>query len=111
MAEFSKDEIAKLAQLAHLEVPDDELESLRTDLSKIVGYVDRIEQVDVTGLEPMQHPFDAENVWREDVVEPSLPQEVVLSNAPHRAGDFFAFPRIVPGKKTESNRDDQEDSE
>ncbi len=111
MREFIKEEIAKLADLAHLEVSASELEGLREDLSKIVEYVNRIEQIDVSGLEPMQHPFDAENIWREDVVRPSLPQEVALANAPQRIGEFFAFPRIVPGKLTESNRTEVEDSE
>ena len=111
MPSFRREDIAKLAQLAHLDVTDEELTSLRSDLEGIVAYVDRLEQVDVSGLEPMQHPFDAQNVWREDVVEPSLPQEVALANAPRRVESFFEFPRIVPGKKTESNRNDDEDIE
>ena len=111
MQEFSKEEIAKLAELAHLEVPETELEGLREDLSKIVEYVNRIEKIDVSGLEPMQHPFDTENVWREDVIQTSLSQEAALANAPQRIGEYFAFPRIVPGKLTESNRSEIEDSE
>ncbi|MDK9700674.1 MAG: Asp-tRNA(Asn)/Glu-tRNA(Gln) amidotransferase subunit GatC [bacterium] len=111
MANFSKEEVAKLALLAHLDVSDRELDALHHDLNQIVGYVDRLEQVDVTGLEPMQHAFDAKNIWREDVVQPSLPQEVALQNAPHRIENFFAFPRIVPTKKGEASAIESEDIE
>ena len=85
--------------------------SLHHDLNQIVEYVGRLEKVDVTGLEPMQHAFDAKNVWREDVAQPSLPQETTLQNAPHRIENFFAFPRIVPAKKGESSAIENEDTE
>lgn len=108
MSQFRADDIRKLANLAHIDILDDEIELFRRDLEKIITYVDRLSEVDFTGLEPMQNPYDNQDVWREDVVKPSLPVEIALQNAPKRAGPFFVFPRIVPKKKGESFGDDEE---
>ena len=111
MASFTQADLEKLAQLAHLEMPPDELAQLRGDIEKILEYFNRIKDVDVTGLEPMQHPFDAADVWREDVVQPSLTVEEALRNAPHRIESFFAFPRIVPTKRGEASSGTSEPDE
>ncbi|MCX7836242.1 MAG: Asp-tRNA(Asn)/Glu-tRNA(Gln) amidotransferase subunit GatC [bacterium] len=101
MSQFSNEDIKKLAELAHIEIEEDEIETFRNDLEKIISYVNRLSELDLTNVEPMQNPYDSENFWREDIVQPSLPQEEVLKNAPRKAGPFFVFPRIVPQKKGE----------
>ena len=59
--------------------------------------VAKIGQVDVSGVEPMAHALPLHNVLREDVVEPSLPLEKVLMNAPETDGPFFKVPKIIGG--------------
>jgi len=59
--------------------------------------VAKIGEVDVTGVEPMAHALPIHNVFRQDVVEPSLPLEKVLQNAPETDGPFFKVPKIIGG--------------
>jgi aspartyl-tRNA(Asn)/glutamyl-tRNA(Gln) amidotransferase subunit C len=70
---------------------------IAAQLESIVTYIDQIGQADVTGVEPMAHALPVHNVFREDVVEPSLPLEKVLQNAPDSESPFFKVPKIIGG--------------
>lgn len=109
MNQLSKEDILKLAELAAIEIEESEIELFRNDLEKIISYVNRLSEIDFTGIEPMQNPYDSVNFWREDIVQPSLPLEVALQNAPRRAGPFFVFPRIVPMKQGEKGGEEIEE--
>jgi len=87
-------EVAKLARLA---IDEPRLLKLAGQLEMILGYVDKLSRVDVTGVEPMAHALPLHNVFREDVVEPSLPLEKVLQNAPDTDGPFFKVPKVLGG--------------
>ena len=95
-----KIDVAYVAELARLELTDEEKNVFQPQLESIVGYVDKISSVDVDGVEPMMHGRPLVNAFREDVVRPSLPVEVALGNAPKRVGDEFLLPKIVEGAES-----------
>ena len=91
------EDVRHVAKLARLALSDDQLQRLTPQLESILGYVAKIRQADVSGVEPMAHALPLHNVFREDVVEPSLPLEKVLQNAPQTDGRFFKVPKIIGG--------------
>ena len=95
-----KIDVGYVAELARLELTEDEKSLFQRQLDGIVGYVEKISEVDVSGVEPMMHGREVSNALREDSVRPSMPAEVALANAPKRVGDEFLLPKIV--EKTES---------
>ena len=99
MAELKID-VAYVAELARLELTDDEKALFQAQLENIVKYVEKISSVDVDGIEPMMHGRALVNAFREDVVRPSMSSEAALSNAPKRVGDEFLLPKIVEGAES-----------
>ena len=99
MAELKID-VAYVAELARLELTDDEKALFQPQLENIVKYVEKISSVDVDGIEPMMHGRALVNAFREDVVRPSMSSEAALSNAPKRVGDEFLLPQIVEGAES-----------
>lgn len=95
---LSRDDVRKVADLARLKVTDDELDSLASDLRAIVGYVEILNEVDTTGVTPMVHAVELQNVLRPDVRVPSLPRTAALSNAPRTDGQYFLVPPIIDGE-------------
>jgi aspartyl-tRNA(Asn)/glutamyl-tRNA(Gln) amidotransferase subunit C len=89
------DDVRKVARLARLALDDSALHRLTDQLESILGYVEKISQADVTGVVPMAHALPLHNVFREDVVTPSLPLEKVLQNAPATDGPFFKVPKVI----------------
>ena len=96
----NKIDVGYVAELARLELTDEERAVFQPQLEDIVGYVEKISEVDVEGVEPMMHGRRLVNAFREDVVGPSLPSETALSNAPARVGDEFLLPKIVEGAES-----------
>ena len=92
---ISREDVEHVARLARLELNDDELERMREQLNAILGYIDKLRELDVTNVEPTSHAVPLVNVMREDEVVPCLPQEQMLANAPDRAGELFRVPRII----------------
>jgi aspartyl-tRNA(Asn)/glutamyl-tRNA(Gln) amidotransferase subunit C len=95
MSRIRPEEVREIAVLARLELSEQEIERMTTDLDAILGYVDALKELDTTAVEPMTHavPFDCP--LRPDVVGVSLPVEEALQNAPRREASFFQVPRIV----------------
>jgi len=94
---ITPDDVQKVAKLARLAIDEGRLHKLAGQLETILGYVNKLQRVDVTGVEPMAHALPLHNVFREDVVEPSLPLEKVLQNAPETDGPFFKVPKVLGG--------------
>jgi aspartyl-tRNA(Asn)/glutamyl-tRNA(Gln) amidotransferase subunit C len=92
---ISRQDIEKVALLARLQLTDDELSTMTTELAQIVGYVDQLSEVDTEGVAPMAHAIETSNVFRDDVVAPSLPREEALSNAPHRDARGYLVPAVL----------------
>lgn len=93
--ELSRDDVRKVAELARLKVKDSELDSLASDLRAIIGYVQVLNDVDTTGVSPMVHAMELQNVLRADVPVESLPRAAALSNAPRTDGEYFLVPAII----------------
>jgi len=92
MSDFNIHYVARLARIA---LTPEEEERLGAQLGNILGYIAKLREVDVSGVEPMSHAFLMTNVMRPDVAEPSLTQEEALRNAPARASGLFVVPKIV----------------
>ena len=90
-----KIDVSYVAELARLELTEEEKATFQPQLESIVEYVDKISSVDVEGVPPMMHGRELVNVFREDVVGESLPAETALANAPARTGDEFLLTKIV----------------
>ena len=89
------DDVRKVASLARLKVSEAEVASLTADLTAILGYVDVLNEVDTSGVEPMVHAVELSNVLRADIVIESLPRTMALSNAPRSDGEHFLVPAII----------------
>ena len=96
-ATVSPEDVRHVAKLARLAVDESRLPAVATQLGSILGYIEQINEVDVTGVEPMAHAVPLHNVLRDDVVEPSLPLERTLQNAPEADGPFFKVPKVIGG--------------
>src|SRR5580704_10907268 len=96
---LSLEDVRHVAMLSRLALDDDHLKRLTGQLESILGYINKLKEVDTTGVEPMAHALPLHNVFREDVVEPSLPLEKVLQNAPETDGPFFKVPKVIGGEE------------
>lgn len=87
---LSREEILKISELAHIRLADDEVERFRGQMSSVLAYVDRLADVDVTGLEPTAHVTGVHDVLRDDAVRPAdaAEREALLAAAPARQGDL-----------------------
>ena len=88
-------DVKYVAHLARLSLTPDEEQQLGAQLANILGYVEKLKEVDVTGVEPTAHAFPLVNVTRPDEVQPSLSQQEALQNAPAQANGLFMVPKIV----------------
>lgn len=88
-------DVAYVAELARLALTPEEAKSFQSQLENIVHYVEKIAELDVTGIEPTLHGQGQVNVLRDDVVVPTSIRETVLSNAPARNGYEVKLPKIV----------------
>jgi len=87
--------VRRIAKLARIRVEDAEVAVLQTELNAILGYVEQLNEVDVTGVEPLSGGAQMAMRLREDVVTDGEIPELVLANAPERIGEFFAVPKVV----------------
>ena len=88
-------DIHYVANLARIALSPEQEARLAAQLGDILGYVKKLEELDVTGVEPMAHAVPLANVLRTDEVQPSISQEAALSNAPKQANGLFVVPKIV----------------
>ena len=89
---IDRDQVLHVARLARLMLSDDEVERMTGELSKILEHVERMEALDLDGVEPTSHVVALENVLRDDVPRPSLPRERALEQAPDAADGGFRVP-------------------
>jgi len=92
---ISDETIKYVAALAKLDLSEEEAVRAKIDLSQIIEYVNRMSELDTTGIEPMSHVFAYENVFREDVVTNRSERDVILSNAPESKDGGFKVPKTV----------------
>ena len=88
-------DIKYVAHLARLHLTPDEEKKFGAQLGNILGYIEKLKELDVTGVEPTAHAVPLVNVTRPDEVRPSLPHDEALRNAPAQANGLFMVPKIV----------------
>lgn len=94
MANIITDEtIEYVGILAKLELSDEEKEQAKTDMGRMLDYIDKLGELDTSQVEPMSHVFPVQNVFREDVVTNEDEREQLLSNAPQEKDGMFVVPR------------------
>lgn len=88
--------VRKIAHLARLKIPPEQEQSVAGDLSKILDWVGQLDEVNVSGVEPLANVNDGSLGWRaEDVVTDGAIPEAILANAPAKTADFFTVPKVV----------------
>jgi len=87
--------VRKVARLARIAEPEDRLEQLAKELNGIMNWIEQLSEVDTDGVEPMTSAVHMPAPMREDVVTEGGDPQMVLSNSPKRAGNFFVVPKVV----------------
>jgi aspartyl-tRNA(Asn)/glutamyl-tRNA(Gln) amidotransferase subunit C len=87
--------VDKIANLAKLSFTEKEKKETREDLEKMIGFVDQLNSLDMSGIEPLLHMSLEINVLRDDEVNGSVNREEALKNAPRKAGSFFTVPKVI----------------
>ena len=88
-------QVRKVARLSRLELTEAEVAEFTGQLSAILDYVEKMNELDTTRVEPLAHCLPVSNVFRADCVKESLGTEKTLTNAPQRDGEFFKVPKIL----------------
>jgi len=92
---IDRDQVLHVARLARLRLTDQEIDRMAGELSKILGWVEQMNELDLDGVEPTSHVVELQNVLRKDVPRDCLPRERALEQAPDVAGGGFRVP--TPG--------------
>jgi len=92
---ITKAEVEYVAHLARLDFSEEEKVKFTSQLNDILMYMDKLNEVDTAGIEPMSHAIARQNAFRDDTVKDSLSQEISLSNAPEARGPFFRVPKVI----------------
>ncbi len=92
---ITKQEVEKVANLARLQLSENEVEKMTRQLDTILSYVAKLDELDTTGVPVTTHTQNATNAFRDDEVRESLPREKALANAPKSNGEAFVVPKII----------------
>jgi len=87
--------VEKVTLLARLRLNEEELDQMTEQLGKIVGYIDQLNELNTDDVEPLSHAVELTNVFADDVVEPSLPREQALENAPKNNDVHYQVPAVL----------------
>lgn len=87
--------VRRIARLARIRLADEDVAQLQTELGSILGWIEQLNEVDVSGVDPLANIGAASLTMREDVVTDGNQAEAVLENAPARSGPFFTVPKVV----------------
>jgi aspartyl-tRNA(Asn)/glutamyl-tRNA(Gln) amidotransferase subunit C len=92
---LSREEVLHVAELARLSLGPEEIELFTRQLNDILAYVEKLQELDTTGVAPLAHVVPIVNAFREDEVQEGLPLEEALKNAPAREDNNFLVPRVI----------------
>lgn len=96
---IDKDTVRRVAALSRLSLDDDELLEYSSQLATILGYISKLNEIDTKDVPPTSHALSTlKNVYRKDLLKPSLKTEEALCNAPSKDGDFFKVPQVIENK-------------
>jgi aspartyl/glutamyl-tRNA(Asn/Gln) amidotransferase C subunit len=100
MAGKSDFNVEEIANLAKLELEEGAKERIRENMAEIVGYVEELSRLDLSGVDPMYHSSDVKNVYRDDLAMPSFNRDRMLSNAPETVdGELVKVPAVLPDEE------------
>lgn len=92
----SKEDVHYVANLARLQLKDDEAEGLKEDMNKILGYIETLNELDTTDVEPLEHVTEiTSTTFRKDEAQEPLSHDDALKNAPDADSDYFRVPRVI----------------
>jgi aspartyl-tRNA(Asn)/glutamyl-tRNA(Gln) amidotransferase subunit C len=91
----TKKDVEYIAELARLKFKEEELESFTHQLNEILNYVDKLNELDTENVEPLSHPVENVNVFRNDELKKSITTKDALKNAPDRNDEFFKVPKVI----------------
>ncbi len=92
---ITKKDVEHVALLARLELTEDETAKFTEQLNAILKHAEALNQLDTTNIQPTAHPLPLNNVFREDIAKPGIPNKEALANAPEQEAGFFKVPKIV----------------
>ena len=87
--------VDKIANLARLKFSPEEKEDIKNDLQQMIGFIDKLNELDTTGVEPLLHMSENINILREDEVSGTISREDAFLNAPLHDGEFFKVPKVI----------------
>ena len=88
-------DVEHIAKLARLNFSEDELKEFTGDMNKILEYMEKLDELDTENVEPLSHPVEQINVFREDELKESVEREEALKNAPKSDEEFFKVPKVI----------------
>ena len=92
---IDKETVEKVAHLARLELAEDEKEKMIADMNKILGFMDKLNEIDTSGIEPLVYMTNEINTVREDVIKQEITHEEALLNAPKHDKDYFLVAKVI----------------
>ncbi|HOV85806.1 MAG TPA: Asp-tRNA(Asn)/Glu-tRNA(Gln) amidotransferase subunit GatC [Syntrophobacteraceae bacterium] len=92
---ITREEVRHVADLARLELSEQEESRMTEQMNQILGYMDQLNELNTEGVSPTTHAIELRNVFREDEVRESLPREQALANAPQSDGVNFLVPKVI----------------
>jgi aspartyl-tRNA(Asn)/glutamyl-tRNA(Gln) amidotransferase subunit C len=92
--------VDKLAHLARLQFNNEEKQEIKTDLQRMIAFVEKLNELNLDGVDPLLHMSDEVNVLREDEIKGSVSREDALKNAPDHDGQFIKVPKVVKNPKS-----------
>jgi len=96
MTQISRIDVQHLAQLSSLALSDQEVDDLRTDIDGILEYVDQLQELDTTGIEPTYQVTDLDNVWRDDTIDDyGINRDDLIALAPDSLGGQIKVPKVL----------------
>ena len=87
--------INKLAHLSMLEFGDEEKEEMKVELEKMLSFIEKLNELDTSGVKPLLHMSDNEDVFRDDIVQGQISKEEAFKNAPLHDENFFKVPKVI----------------
>lgn len=99
-------EVERIAALAKLGFSGEEKQKLTTQLAQIVAYIEKLNELDTSDVEPTSHVLEINNVFRQDEVESWITQEEALQNAPARKNGYFSVPKVINQSNASANGGD-----
>lgn len=91
----TRKDVEYIASLAKLKFEDTELDNYTHQLNDILAYVEKLNELDTENIEPLSHPVENNNVFREDELKPSISTEEALKNSPNKTEEFFRVPKVI----------------